>query len=216
MLQQQDQARAQRLREIYAAESARFDAAVGEAAKARTELKKAQAALASASQKYGKSIDSTPEVRTAVDALKQAQATLQSATSAVSKTLSARADYQRNIGEAREARAKVESLRGNTGASPEERLAAAQAALAAGKAVTDMENKAFNADPKVTQARAAVASANDALRKARDSYAKALHDDPTWQAVSAEDDQKQKDVSAADTRLADVKKSIAQRLAGAN
>ena len=47
------------------------------------------------------------------------------------------------------------------------------------------------------------------------TYAKALHDDPAWQAANADVEQRQKDVAAADTKLADVKKSIAQRLAAA-
>jgi len=215
LLQQQqvDQQRAQQLRQLLAAESARFDAAVRDAAKARTELKKAQLALASATQKFEKSIESKPDVKAASEELKKAQETLQSASASVAKTLVARADYQRTVGEAREARDKVESLRGNPAASPDERLAAAQAALTANKAATAIETAAYDSDGRVKQARTAVAVANDSLRKARDSYANALHDDPSWQAASAEVDQRQKDVAAADVKLADVKKSIAQRLA---
>jgi hypothetical protein len=76
-----------------------------------------------------------------------------------------------------------------------------------------METAAYDADARVKQARTTVATASGALRKARDSYAKSLHDDPTWQAASAEVDQRQKDVAAADTKIAEIKKSITQRLA---
>jgi len=101
-------------------------------------------------------------------------------------------------------------------ATPEQRLAAAQAALAASTSVTALESAALKVDPRVTQARAQLATATESLRKARETYAGALHDDPAWQAASQDVAQRQKDAADAESKLAEVRKVIADQIAARN
>jgi hypothetical protein len=208
--QQQEQAR-----QASAADSALLSHATGDATKARAELKKAQIELAAVARRFDKSIDSKPDVQAASQEFKLAQDALQTATAKATESLKSNAGYQRAVTEAKEAHAQVDSLRANSSASPDQRFAAATASMAANKSVSAFESAALTANPQVMEARTKLKASADALHKLRDSYATtAMHEDAGWQAASKDLEQKQKDVAAADVKVADVRKAITDRMTG--
>jgi hypothetical protein len=199
-----------------AADAAQLNGVTAEAAKAHAELKKAQVALQVAAHKFESTIDAKPEVQAALKDFKQAQDALTAATAAATQSLKNNPDYQKAHAAASEARAKTETLRGDKSASPTDRFAAANASLEANKAVTAFETAAMTKEPRVAEARAKLTASNEALRKARDAYSGILHDDPAWQAANADVEHKQKDVAAADAKLADARKAVAERINSRN
>ena len=210
--QQQQRQQQQQQQQQNAADTTQLNSLTADAAKARAELKKAQAALQTASHKFESEIDSKPEVQAALKEFKSAQDAYQTANATATQSLKNNPDYQKSLVDAREARAKVDALRSDATATPTERYAAATASLAANKAVTAFESGATTKDPRVAESRKRLTAANDALRKAREAFSGIMHDDPTWQAANSDVEQKQKDVAAADSKLADAKKSVADRI----
>jgi len=210
--QQQQRQQQQQMQQQNAADTAQLNTLNTEAAKAKAELKKAQIALQAASHKFEAAIDSKPDVQAALKEFKEAQDAAQTATATATQSLKNNPDYQKAIADAREAHAKVETLRGDTSATPTERYTAASTSLAANKAVTAFETAAMTKDPRVAAARAKLTASSEALRKARENYSGILHDDPEWQAANNDVQQKQKDVAAADAKIADAKKAIVARV----
>jgi hypothetical protein len=216
--QQLDQQRQQQqqMQQQNAADTAQLNSLNTEAAKAKAELKKAQISLQAATHKFEAAIDSKPDVQAALKDFKQAQDAAQTVTATATQSLKNNPDYLRAVADARDAHAKVEALRGDTSATPTERYSAATSSLAANKAVTAFETAALTKDPRVAETRAKLTSASEALRKARDNYSGILHDDSEWQAASNDVQQKQKDVAAADAKIADARKAIVDRVASRN
>jgi hypothetical protein len=181
--------------------------------KAKAELKKAQGVLFGASKRFEKTIDAKPDVQASTSQLSASQTMLQSQTATVMVKLKTDPAYSEAQTKATAAKTDVETLRGNPDATPEQRYAAVQAALAANQAVSKIILAAMDADPKIAADKAKVAADNDAVQKLRTKYRADMKDDAEWTAANKDVADKQASVEAANKQLADAKKTVADRQA---
>ena len=182
-------------------------------AKAKTDLKKAQAVLFAAAKRFEKTIDAKPDVQAAMQQLTVAQGSLQAETATVMGTLKSSTTYKEAQEKAQASKADVEKLRATPDATPDQRYAAAQASLAANAALSKIETTAMAADPKIAEARAKVATLSDSLKQLRSKYESGMHEDAQWTAASKDVADKQAVAEAADKQLADARKTVADRQA---
>jgi hypothetical protein len=188
-----------------------LDQAKKDAAAAKTEQQKAQAAVAQARGKLMKGFDTKPEVIEAKTKLGTARAAYDAAASPVLKSLSTRSDYKASQAAMVKADEKVSTLRADTTATPEQRATAAKEALDARNAATKARNDALAGDPKIAQAKTNLDAATADLSKIRSAFEQSISTDPDLAAAQqALDDAKAK-TKQADEAVIAARKDIDQQ-----
>ena len=189
--------------------------AKADAATARAALAKAQSAFSLVAGKLQKEFEAHPDVVEATRTVTAAKTAYDAAANPVLASLKSRSDFSAALNTAYDAQEQVASLKGNAEATPQDRLTAAKAALAAKEIVTRMQTDALSSNAQVTNTKAAYASAIDALAKLRQQFADSLKQDAQW--VSAKEalaNAKAKSV-AADQAVASAQKDLAAQQADA-
>jgi hypothetical protein len=194
-------------------DNASLSTARSEARAARTELTQAQSALTQLARAKQDEFDSRAEVVELIKSVSADKARYDQLAAPVLATLAGKPGYQAAQSLAAEARHKVETLRTQSSATAQERLTAAQAALAARDAVTKMESEALSADEQVSAARQEYAQAAASLAGLRAQFEVAMKADPDYLHARKSLEDARAKATEADAKLADVQRDYAERKA---
>ena len=184
-------------------------AAKKEVAAAKAEEKKALNALNQVRSKLMKGFDTKPEVAEAAKRVATTKAAYDAAAAPVVKSVESSASYKSGVATASKAEAQVAALRGNTEATPKQRMDAARQALDARNALTQTRADALASDAKVAAAKKDYDEATAALAKIRQELEASIQDDAELaSAEQALEDAKAK-TKEADEKVAAANKELA-------
>jgi colicin import membrane protein len=159
--------------------------------------------------RLSKSFDTKPEVVEATKRMSTAKARYDAAAAPVVKSVESSAAYKSDVAAAGKADQEVASLRGNTEATPRQRMDAAKQALEARNALSQSRNDALAADPKASAAKTEYDEATAALNKLKAELEDTVKDDDELaSAKEALDDAKAK-TQEAEGGLAEANKELA-------
>jgi hypothetical protein len=158
----------------------------------------ASAAMAAAAKKARAEYETGADWKTANDNWASARDACNSATANVTIALKTRPDYIAALAARTKAEDDLDALRNSGTATDDQISAAADNAMAARTAVTQIETSAKTNDPTVLDAKAKLAVATAAMADQRNKEELAVEADPDWQAAKKQfDDAKASLASAA-------------------
>lgn len=166
-----------------AVDASALESAKTQATAARADVTKAQSAVNEVTRKLKEEFDARPEVVEADKALAGAKSAYDAAVEPVMEALVKREDYRAALSATVAAATRVAEVRADRDATAADRLSAAQSALKARDAVTQLQNQAIDADPKARAAKAAYASAADAAARLHQGFEDGLKQNPDVQAA---------------------------------
>ena len=147
----------------------------------------ATAAMDAAAKKARAAFESGDEWKAANDNCQAARDAYHAASTNVTAALKTRPDYVAAVAAKTKAEDDLDALR-NAGATGDQISAAADNAMTARTAVTQIESTASTSDPTVVDAKAKLTAANAALAEERKKEELAVQADPDWQAAKKQYD----------------------------
>jgi hypothetical protein len=159
----------------------------------------AVAAMDAAQKKVEHTFEASAEWEDAARAFTKARNDYEAARAAVIKTLHDKPAYQAALTASQKADQALADIRKNDSAKPEDRMAAASAALDAHSALTKMETDACAADANVASTKKALADAAAAMSQLRQKEHAAVLADADWQAAKAHFDEVKAKTTAANS-----------------
>jgi hypothetical protein len=158
----------------------------------------AAAAMATAAKKARADYEAGADWKAANDNWASARDTCNTATANVTVALKTRPDYVAAVAAKIKAEDDLDALRNSGTATDDQISVAADNAMTARTAVTQMESSASTTDPTVVDAKAKLAIATAAMADQRNKEELAVQADPDWQAAKKQfDDAKASLASAA-------------------
>jgi len=158
----------------------------------------AAAAMATAAKKARADYEAGADWKAANDKWASARDTCNTATANVTVALKTRPDYVAAVAAKIKAEDDLDALRNSGTATDDQISVAADNAMTARTAVTQMESSASTTDPTVVDAKAKLAIATAAMADQRNKEELAVQADPDWQAAKKQfDDAKASLASAA-------------------
>src|SRR5213079_334185 len=134
-------------------------------AQAQGQVERAQDALNKLIAELRKQSEASPQLSAAQEALRQAQAEYDNAAAPVLEKVRASTAYRDALDAKKAAAQKVQDFQADPNADQDQITAAARIVLEKGHVVTEMENGALGADPKIVILKEKLATANTNLLK---------------------------------------------------
>jgi hypothetical protein len=163
-----------------------------------SDLQLAAAAMQKAQKAAIAKFESSPEWTAAATELETDRAAVEAETDVAAASLKADPDYQKALDASAKAEKDLDDQRANAGVTPEEITEAANKAMVARSAVSQMKLEASSKDPKLVADKAKLSKATTAMNELRKGEKAAVEADPDWQAAKKDyDDAKAKRMAAA-------------------
>lgn len=147
-------------------------------AQAQGQVERAQDALNKLIAELRKQSETSPQLSAAQEALRQAQADYDNAAAPVLERVRAGNAYRDALDAKKTAARKVQDLQADPNADQDQITAAARIVLEKGHAVTEMENAALVADPKIVVLKERLAAANSNLLKLKRDLEQSIKTNP--------------------------------------
>jgi chromosome segregation ATPase len=147
-------------------------------AQAQGQVERAQDTLNKLIAELRKQSEASPQLSAAQEALRQAQADYDNAAAPVLEKVRAGNAYRDALDAKKAAAQKVQDLQADPNADQDQITAAARVVLEKGHAVTEMENAALVADPKIVVLKEKLAAANSNLLKLKRDLEQSIKTNP--------------------------------------
>ena len=184
-------------------------------AQAQGQVERAQDVLNKLVAELRKQSETSPQLSAAQEALRQAQADYDNAAAPVLEKVRASGAYRDALDAKKAAAQKVQDLQADPNAEQDQITAAARVVLEKGHAVTEMENAAIVADPKIVVLKEKLATANTNLLKVKRDLEQSIKNNPQVLEARKQVEQAQQQVpslqAAYNSELEKYNRAVADR-----